>query len=171
MERICAWCKRKLNIREELSTDGVITHGICSQCAVQFTHSTPKSIREKLNSVSGPILVLDSQGRVISANESGKRFSGKKDNELENQLGGDVLECSYAKLPEGCGRTEHCKTCAIRNIVMDTLANGRGYSSVPAFQSIRTPRGVRIMRLFVSTEKIEEYILLRIEDAPPAMSA
>lgn len=170
MKRICAWCKRELNMREELSTDGVITHGICTHCAIQFTKSTPQSIREILNKVSEPILVLDSQGKVVSANESGRRFTGKSDSELENQLGGDVLGCSYAKLPEGCGRTEHCKTCAVRNTVMDTLASNRGYSNVPAFQSIRTPHGVRIMRYLISTEKVEDYILLRIDDAPLGMS-
>jgi len=170
MKRICAWCKRELNIREELSTDGMITQGICSHCAVQFTRSTPKSIRVILNSVSEPIFVIDAQGTVVSANESGRRFSGKNDSELENRRGGDVWGCSYAKLPEGCGKTEHCKTCAIRNIVMETLTNGRGYTNVPVFQSIRTPSGAHIMRFHISTEKVEDYILLRIDDAPLNMS-
>jgi hypothetical protein len=170
MRRICAWCKRELNMREELSTDGEITHGICSPCAIQFTRSTPKTIREILNIITEPIFVLDSQGTVISANENGKRFTGKNYADFENHLGGDVLECSYAKLPEGCGRTEHCKTCAIRNIVMDTLANGRGYTNVPAFQFINTPGGARIMRFYISTEKVDDYILLRIDDAVDHLS-
>ena len=90
---------------------------------------------------------------------------------MENHLGGDVLGCSYANLAEGCGRTEHCKTCAIRNIVMDTLANGKGYKNVPAYQSVQTGDGLRIRRYFVSTEKVEEYILLRIDDAVDSMVA
>lgn len=36
-------------------------------------------------------------------------------------LGGEALECLHSKLPEGCGRTIHCETCAIRNLVLQTI--------------------------------------------------
>lgn len=164
MRRICAWCKKELTPREDMGTEAEITHGICSSCALNFSREIPKTVKSLLDLIDEPVLIVDSLGIVKTANESGLKFLGKNRDAVEEHYGGDAMECSYARLPEGCGRTEHCKTCAIRNILMDTLANGRCYKKVPAYQKIRTPSGERIMRFFVSTEKVGEQILLRIDD-------
>jgi hypothetical protein len=164
MRRICAWCKKELSPREDRGTEQEITHGICSHCALKFTSTIPRKLKNLLDLISEPVLMVDSMGIVKAANESGLKLLGKDLAAIEDLPGGDVLECSYARLPEGCGHTVHCNTCAIRNILMDTLAHGRGYTRVPAFQKIRTPTGERIMRYYISTEKIGEQILLRIDD-------
>lgn len=171
MSRICVRCKRKLLPQEEHRTEKVITQGLCTKCSVQLTQDLPKAVRELLNVISQPVLVLDTQGVVKTANDCGMKFLGKDIGDIEGCLGGEVLGCAFANLPEGCGRTEHCKTCAIRNIVFDTLARGTGYANVPAFQNIRTPRGDRIMRFYVSTEKIDDRILLRIDDVMEGATA
>ncbi len=171
MKRICAWCKKELLPREELGTEREVTHGICSKCAVQLTRDVPKSLRNLLSLISEPVLIVDSQGVVKTANTSGQKLLGKDLVDIENYPGGDVIECTFASLPDGCGRTEHCKTCAIRNIVLDTLAHGRGYKNVPAFQNISTPNGDRLMRFYISTEKIDDQILLRIDDVTEGFAA
>lgn len=171
MRRICAWCKKELTPREEMGTEREITHGICSVCALKFTSNIPKTVKKMLNLIDEPVLVVDSLGIVKTANKSGLKLLGKKLADIEEHLGGDALECSYAQLPEGCGRTEHCRTCAIRNVLMDTLTHGRCYKKVPAYQKIRTSRGDRIMRFFVSTEKVGDQIFLRIDDVEEKMPA
>jgi hypothetical protein len=165
MRRICAWCKKELSPREDRGTEQEITHGICSLCALKFTYNVPRTLKDMLDLISEPVLMVDSGGVVKAANESGLNMLGKDLGTVADQLGGNVLECAFASLPEGCGRTVHCKTCAIRNILMDTLAHGHGYVRVPAFQKIRTPTGERIIRYYISTEKIGDRILLRIDDA------
>lgn len=164
MRRICAWCKKELSPREDRGTEQEITHGICSLCALKFTASIPRKLKDMLDLISEPVLLLDGQGTVKAANESGLKLLGKDIAAIVNQSGGEVLECAYAHLPDGCGRTVHCTTCAIRNILMNTLAQGHGYTRVPAFQKIRTPAGERIMRYAISTEKLGDQILLRIDD-------
>lgn len=164
MRRICAWCKKELTPREDMGMEKEITHGICSICALNFTSSVPKTLKDMLDLIREPVLIVDDQGFVMSANDSGLQVLGKDLESVENQRGGDVFECSYASLPEGCGGTEHCKTCAIRNIIMDTLVNDRGYKNVPAYQKINTSNGPRIMQFSISTEKIGDQILLRIDD-------
>ena len=164
MRRICAWCKKELSPLEDMGTDKEITHGICSPCALKFTRNVSKTTKEILDIINEPVLVVDSVGVVKTANDKGLELLGKDLDAIEEHLGGEVLECTYARLPEGCGRTEHCKTCAIRNVLMDTLLNDRSYSKVPAYQKIKTPSGDRIMRFFISTEKVGEHILLRIDD-------
>ncbi len=171
MRRICAWCKKELTPREDMGTEKEITHGICSLCALKFSSGVPKTIKNMLDLIDEPVLVMDSLGVIKSANDSGLKLLGKDLESVENHLGGDALECSYAQLPEGCGRTEHCRTCAIRNVLMDTLAHDRCYKKVPAYQRIRTSRGDRIMRFYISTEKVGEQIFLRIDDVEEKMPA
>lgn len=164
MARLCLRCKKALLPVEERYTENVVTHGLCVSCMDLLTLDVPASVKELLDIIIEPVFVLDNQGIVKTANDSGLRLLGKDSGSVEGYLGGNVFGCAFANLPEGCGRTEYCKTCAIRNIVMDTLAFGRGYTNVPAFQNIRTPNGNRIMRFNVSTERLDNYILLRIDD-------
>jgi hypothetical protein len=113
--------------------------------------------------VQEPVFVIDSNGVVKGTNNGGLEMLQKEMEEIENELGGDAFECSYARSEGGCGNTVHCKTCAIRNIVMDTLSTGQAYKKVPAFQSIDTSEGAKILRFYISTEKLGECILLRID--------
>lgn len=164
MRRVCAWCNKDLMAKEEYASEGGISHGICSQCAIKVTNFEPRTIKQLLDYVHEPVFVIDSDGTVKTANQGGLEMLGKGMTEIENELGGDAFECSYSGVEGGCGNTEHCKTCAIRNIVMDTLSTGQGYINVPAFQSINTSDGTRILRFYISTEKVEECILLRIDE-------
>ena len=171
MARICVQCKKQLLPQEDFRTDKVVTQGLCSRCTALFTLDISPSLRKLLNIIAEPVLVLDSRGVVKTANESGLKLLGKDYPEIEGYPGGNVFGCVFAGLPEGCGNSEHCKTCAIRNIVMDTLTHGKGYTNVPAFQDIETPNGRRIMRFYVSTEKVDEHILLRIDDVAERATA
>lgn len=163
MKRVCAWCKKDLKPTDEFASDGEITHGICTQCAISVSSFEPRSLQKLLNYVLEPVFVIDADGIMKAANQSGLNMLGKDPAEIENELGGDAFECSYAGIDGGCGNTVHCKTCAIRNIVMDTLSTGEGLKNVPAFQSISTSNGARIIKFHISTEKVEERILLRID--------
>jgi PAS domain-containing protein len=171
MRRICAWCKKELTPREDMGMEREITHGICSVCALKFSHKVPKTMKLMLNLIDEPVLVLDSLGIIRTANDKVLKLLGKEVEAVQDHLGGDALECSYAGLPGGCGKTEHCRTCAVRNILMDTLTHGRCYKKVPAYQKIRTPSGERIMRFYISTEKVGEQILLRIDDVADTLPA
>ena len=165
MNKTCAWCNKDLTAKEEYTSEGDISHGICTQCAIKLTSSNPRTAKELLSFVREPVFVINSDGIMKAANNSGLKMLGKDMDEIEDALGGDAFECSYASLEGGCGNTEHCKTCTIRNAVMDTLSTGKGYRNIPAFQSINTSEGPKIFRFYISTEKVEECILLRIDKA------
>lgn len=164
MKRVCAWCKRDLGSNENYEVEGDITHGMCSLCAIRLTTGEARSLKQILNCVEEPVFVLDHDRFVKAANDRALEMLGKDDAHIENQLGGDVFECSYASLEGGCGNTIHCKTCAIRNIITETLATGSGYKHVPAYQNISTADGEKILKFLISTEKVGERILLRIDD-------
>jgi len=163
MRRVCAWCNKELPSEAEAGFEGEISHGICSPCLIKVTSFKPRTAKQLLDYLPEPVLVIDADGIVKVANKSGLKLLGKELADIKNELGGDAFECSYAGQEGGCGKTVHCRTCAIRNIVMDTLATGKGYKNVPAFQSINTSDGPRIIRFYISTQKVEDCILLRID--------
>lgn len=167
MKRVCAWCKKSLGHDEEFSSSGCITHGICSPCAIKITGYKPRTIKSILDFLEEPVFLINPEGVVKAANKSGLKLLGKNLSEIEDELGGDAFECVYAKKEGGCGRTVHCKTCAIRNTVMDTLSTGKGYDNVPAFQNINTGDGPRIIKFHISTQKVGNSILLRIDKVSP----
>jgi len=84
--------------------------------------------------------------------------------EVEDRLAGEVVECVYSDFPGGCGRTEHCEACTIRNSLDETVGSGRSLKRVPAYQYIKTPDGIRRKTISISTEKKGSYVLLRIDD-------
>ncbi len=130
MKRICAWCKKEIGSEKEAGPDELITHGICSLCVLKLTVDSPRTVRDILNFIKEPIFLIDAEGVVKDANNSASKMLGKEYSDIEDHLGGDAFECSYSKHDGGCGKTVHCKTCTIRNIVMDTLASGHGYMNV-----------------------------------------
>jgi PAS domain-containing protein len=162
--KVCAWCKKRLPAGlADGHTDGLITHGICDECAELLLTDRRRPIREFLDSLEEAVFLVNSEGRVMSANKAAQRVVGKDQSDIEDQLGGDVFECANADLPGGCGKTERCRACTIRNTVMDTLASGHGVSCATAYQDIKTAAGAQRMRFLISTERVGAGVLLRID--------
>ena len=165
MRHICAWCLKELRntTAEAGDADGPISHGMCAECLAYFrTNGAPLS--EFLNKLGVPVLAVDGNAGVLAASDQACKMLGKKACELDGLLAGDAFECAYARRPGGCGRTIHCKSCAIRITITDTYATARSYTSVPAYPDLCAPEGVRPMRFLISTQKLGDLVLLRIDD-------
>jgi hypothetical protein len=165
MKRICAWCKKKLDLDGE--KDQAITHGICRTCKVSLLFKE-KTLESFLDSLSQPVLAVTSQGKIRTINSKASAMLGKAADSIRELDGGVVMECVYSKLPQGCGKTEHCTGCTIRNTVMETFATGKSLIHLTAYQYIQTPAGPKKMRFLITTEKVGDIVLLRIDDAEEA---
>jgi hypothetical protein len=169
MKAICAWCNRLLSA-EGLQAEEVITHGMCRECEehllVGFNHP---SLQEFLDRLGMPVLLVDDDVNVLAANDMASKLLGKEKGELEGYRGGDVIECSYARLPGGCGRTVHCNACAIRMSVQDTCTTGKSCEKVPACADLYTENGPTHVQFLISTQKVGQFVLLRIDQVlnPP----
>ena len=163
MKRICAWCGAEIGPSETARPDDAITHGICDDCIDNISFQDGVALREYLDALAAPIVMVDSQGVVRAANKAASTMFGKPPDEIEGYRGGDVFECEYARLPEGCGGTVHCGGCTIRKTVTETLATGRSFSRVPATVRRHTPEEPQDIRFLISTEKAGEAVLLRID--------
>lgn len=169
MNKACIWCKAELPT-EVGDPAHIITRSFCSNCRELFSSPRyPMSLKEYLNQIGLPVLVMDDDVRVLDFNEPARALLGGRLPDCVGYYGGDVLECAYARLPGGCGNTEHCKACAIRRTVTTTYATGKSQENVPAYQDIVTPGGTREVRFLISTEKVGNFVLLRIDEVWPTL--
>jgi hypothetical protein len=166
VNRTCVWCKREW---DDFDAAPAITGAACEECRAELLQPpTAQSLADYLDRLAVPVLVLADDVRVIGANAVARSVLGKDAATLTGCLPGDVIECAYAKLPGGCGNTEHCKACTIRQLVTGSHLTGASHRFVPAYQDIHLPGGVREMRYLVSTETAGPFVLLRIDEVRPA---
>ena len=156
--------------RAELTADTggaerTVTDNLCVECRSQF--SSPSELlplEQYLNRLDVPVLVMDDDVRVLSFNEAARALLGKNPPEIRGHYAGEVMECAYAALPGGCGRTEHCKACAIRRAVTNTHVTGASHVRETTCRSVHTSCGIRETRSRISTEKVGPFVLLRIDE-------
>lgn len=168
MRQVCLYCDAHLGaVGEASGDDGLISHGVCSYCFSKFMAGSGQSLADFLDSLPGPVLVVDKDVRAVAANSQGLNHVSQDMSQIEGRLGGEVFECKYAKLPGGCGRTIHCKTCTIRKTVTKTHETGESCTRVPAYMDLGDIIDVTTIRFLISTEKVNDVVLLRIDDAQP----
>lgn len=170
MKKICAWCKIDLSSSTQDQTmpdSSPISHGICPQCYLKFQYKAI-SLQTLVESFPFPILIIDNQGVVQNGNSAALSVIGKSPEQLIDQYGGNVIECIYASLPEGCGNTVHCSGCIIRQSVMKTFTTGTPSIEKVAFNYVFTPDGIQLTKFVISTEKVGDRVLLQIHSMVPS---
>jgi hypothetical protein len=166
MKRVCAWCNREMENGEGTPVDdGIVTHGICGECADNIEFQLGVSIKKFLNSFKVPVILLDGNNRAISANRFALDLVKKNLASINHVILGNVFECAYSRLPGGCGKTSHCSGCTIRNAIMDTFRTGEPNLEVPATVTSGSMGDGEAVALRISTEKALNYVLLKIEPA------
>jgi PAS domain-containing protein len=163
MRRICAWCDKDLDGNLTAVRGDPITHGICESCAVHFTANELAPLRIFLDGLEPPVLLVDSAGVILTANESARRTLGIDTGAAEGSLRGDVLRCANATLPGGCGRSERCAACEIQGSVTRTFETGLAMDHVSAYLEVQGAKGREGLLLRISTERVSGSVLLRLD--------
>ena len=122
-------------------------------------------LREFLASMDVPTLLVDGDGRVRNANPDALVMVGKTHDQVVEQLGGDVFECVNATLPGGCGQTELCPACTLRNTVTHTYRTGKNQIGVPTTLRVRQEGVTREIFFDLTTEKVGDSVLVQVEPA------
>ena len=128
------------------------------------------SFKRTLDTLPVAVLAIDEEGRVEAANEEALRLLGKDMSQVEGRLRGEVMECQYSHLAEGCGNTIHVHGCQIQSIVGSTRSTSMPVVRKKTYLSIQSPEGLKTLEYHVSTEKLPNgTVLLRIDDVslPP----
>jgi len=159
---VCSYCQGDLGEKEPLDNPAV-SHGMCTACHAHFRRQrSGLSLSEYLDAFTCPVVVVDQHGRTVAVNQPMGELLGRASEELLGLLGGEALECAHARKPGGCGRTVHCRTCAIRNSVTATFQTGEPCVRVPA--SIVRQEGR--VGFFVSTYRRGQVVQVVVETLP-----
>ena len=133
MRVVCSYCRHELGEKEPLDDD-MVSHGMCAECEGYFSRQwAGLRLGEHLDDIDLPAMAVDQDARVIAVNQRMAEMLGKNDREYFGLLGGEVMDCQFARLPEGCGKTVHCQTCTIRRTVTKAVDTGRPQLRVPAY--------------------------------------
>lgn len=120
-------------------------------------------MREFLDQLGDPVFLVDGDARFIAANRQAQAMVGKDSSEIEGHLFGSIVACANSILPGGCGTTEQCVACTIRQSVTAAVTQGKSRSRVPAYHDILTQDGISRRRFVISTERLGGSVLLRID--------
>ena len=83
--------------------------------------------------------------------------------EVENHRGGQVSDCLHSFSAAGCGLDANCEHCAIKGAIVDTFTTGMPHEAVTARLPVVKAGASEYRALQVSTEKIGDLALVRIE--------
>jgi len=146
--------------KEPLGDDSV-SHTMCPECFDYFKKQWDGMPLEKyLDDFQNPIVIMDSNCRIIAANEMAEKLTGKSRREVVGLLGGEAMECAHALLPEGCGKTVHCETCTFRRAINEVVKSGKSKSRIP----VKFTQMDRDVNIRISVVLIGELIRIMIED-------
>lgn len=165
IKRECSICGAELGLPLEREIPGIsVSHGICRSCLDVYMVGLGIPMKQFLDTLKVPIFIMDQERRIQGANDLGRQLVSKDIGQITGYLGGEVFQCVHASEPGGCGQTLHCRSCVIRNSVLKTFETGEACIHVPACQDLDTYLGPRTVRFLISTEKVDDAVLLFIDD-------
>ena len=88
---------------------------------------------------------------------------GKELHEVADHRGGQVFDCIHSFTEAGCGKDANCENCKIKNAIVDTFATAHSHNGVSTELPIRKATGIKTCALQVSTEKIGDLALVRVD--------
>jgi transcriptional regulator with PAS, ATPase and Fis domain len=121
------------------------------------------SLTALLDQFDMPVLLVDENATAREANSAAYKAFGKDRESVADSRVGAFFQCVQALRPGGCGKTVHCAGCQIRISINRTHQTGESLSNVEAYQDVETVTGIRKRHLRISTEKIGDFVLLRID--------
>ena len=148
---VCSYCRKTIR-QAPGSPAGDVSHGMCPECGDHFERLWKgMSLSDYLDGLPQAIIVVNGDGRVVAANQKLAALFGKEKAELRGLLGGEAFACVHSRLPEGCGKTIHCRDCTIRRAVTRVAGTGVARERIPAY--LDTKDGRVHLRISVTPRK------------------
>jgi PAS domain-containing protein len=125
-------------------------------------------ILKVFDSLPSALFIVDSEVRIHHLNSAAASTFGLDGEKVYLQRGGEVLHCMHSTdNPAGCGFTEYCKDCLIRNSVRSALENNKMYREKTRMEILDDGKKSEIDLVVTAspfTYKEESFILLTLED-------
>lgn len=127
------------------------------------TDSSPDG-RDALEAIEAPVLLMQGNPRqVVTANRRALDLFRKELHEVEGRRGGQVFDCVHSFTEAGCGKDVNCEGCKVRKAIVDTFETGNPHHGISTSLPIRKADGTNNYVLQVSTEKLGDLALVRVE--------
>ena len=119
-----------------------------------------------LDKIPFPAFLMDDDVRIHEYNLAGILLFDIELSRVNRVRCGDAFRCVYS-MPDGCGESEACKKCVIRNSVIKSYGGGKVDREQTEIQLVRGNNIERIQML-VTTEPLkyndELYVIVILED-------
>jgi hypothetical protein len=165
MKVVCAWCGSGIERSGyDHTRDCNTSHGLCPACSQALAFQDDGvSLQRHIDSISIPILLVDSNDATLGMNEKASETLGSKAEATKGIQFGLVFDCLHSHFPEGCGRSIHCSGCVIRRTVAETFSTGQPQIAVPATLSVESADQPSDVVFTITTVKNGKFVLMRIE--------
>lgn len=97
---------------------------------------------------------MDADMRVLETNVEGAKLMGNADEISASLTAGRGLKCVQARHPDGCGKSEQCRTCVIRKAV-DGAAQGLSSRQQKTTIQRVGPYGTELLQFLVTATPFE----------------
>ncbi len=163
---VCAYCRKTISDERGGSTD--VSHGMCQSCSDHYEKLWKgMPLSEYLDTIPQPVIVVNGDGCVLAANQKLAEVFGKDKDYFRGLLGGEAMACVYSRLPEGCGKTVHCRECTIRRAVEKVKKTGHPLTKVPAYLQTKDGR----VNLRISVKAKDGLVRVVVEEMKPGEPA
>ena len=125
-------------------------------------------VRNLLDSLPLVIFVVDADFTITHLNAAALEFLRSSRDGVFMKRGGTALHCLHStEQPGGCGRSESCKNCVIREAVHQAVQGGRVHRRQARLRVIRDGKETETYYLVTSAPFLHEdkpLVLLMLED-------
>lgn len=112
-------------------------------------------IRKIFDAIPSVLLLTDGDVRVLRLNSTASRLLGA---DICNKKSGDLLHCIHSsESPGGCGSSEHCEECLIRNSVRKSISGITVYQQKTTIE-VLNDNGEKMKKHFLVTTSPFEYL-------------
>ncbi|MDN5310299.1 MAG: hypothetical protein PWP14_1693 [Methanolobus sp.] len=121
------------------------------------------------------MMLVNSEGRVQNINHTGIESIEKQREDVLGALGGAALCCVNSFREGGCGATENCAECDIRNTFTETFTTGKACHKVEGTLGVIHGGELSTRHLLISTARIglngDSYVMLSLDDITESKKA
>jgi len=104
-----------------------------------------------LDAIPNPILIVEDDVKIVDYNEAASALFGPDRKQTLHRRAGDALHCLHSfESPSGCGTSEFCKDCIIRNSVGESLS-GKKVVREKTRVELLSPDGSKVEAYFLIT--------------------
>ena len=113
---------------------------------------TQMELEALFNNAPMVMFIVDRDRRLRRLNEAAVVMTRRTQNKSIGLRGGEALRCVNALGdPRGCGYSDACESCVVRNAVLDTFRTGQDYRSVEGQIPYTAESGTEVLHVLVST--------------------